>query len=329
MKSFFSFSLTGKDWWKPFIAYWILYLVMNGVQQRITQKSIFIIDHPGSYTLVSILITLGMVILSSIFMILFLRIILPKLSINGKEFAFRGNIGTYLKITLVGTFLTIITLTIYLPWYLRRVTSYMVSETTFSDGSPEFLGKPGKYLKWFLLSFWLPMIAVIAVTAAIAGTSYLNGVFDPDYIPQTAVSIWMFLTVLAMLIVLVPFYYLMYKWLVNFRWNDVSVEWQTSFWPSCGFILEQLLLSIITLGIYWPAALLRIFGYFAERTVFTREGLIMGRLGFSGEIGKGFGLIWGQTLLSAITLGIYIPWATAKIGRWVASTTYYEELSPM
>jgi uncharacterized membrane protein YjgN (DUF898 family) len=31
------------------------------------------------------------------------------------------------------------------------------------------------------------------------------------------------------------------------------------------------------------------------------------------------------TMSFLVTLGIYIPWAYAKIGRWLLEATYYEE----
>ena len=41
-----------------------------------------------------------------------------------------------------------------------------------------------------------------------------------------------------------------------------------------------------------------------ERTVLTNDGVEVGRLGFEGGMGQGFGLLWGQILLSIVTLGI-------------------------
>ena len=84
--------------------------------------------------------------------------------------------------------------------------------------------------------------------------------------------------------------------------------------------------TLITVGIYWPAAALRLYAYFVGRTVFERSGQRIGRLGFEGKIGKGFGLIWGQGLLCLITLGIYIPWGYSKVLRWIAGNSYYERL---
>ena len=146
--------------------------------------------------------------------------------------------------------------------------------------------------------------------------------FDP---PTAGVVSWIIVASLVFFVVLVPFIYLVYRWYVNFRWKDVSITWDTSFWPACGFILGQLLLTIVTIGIYWPAALLKLFRYFADKTVFTRGETVIGRLQFEGDLQKGFGLLWGQALLSVITLGVYIPWAVEKAGTWVASSTCYEK----
>ena len=50
----------------------------------------------------------------------------------------------------------------------------------------------------------------------------------------------------------------------------------------------------------------------------------IGRMGFEGSIKKGFGLLWGQALLSIITIGFYLPWAYPKVARWILESTYYD-----
>jgi uncharacterized membrane protein YjgN (DUF898 family) len=68
----------------------------------------------------------------------------------------------------------------------------------------------------------------------------------------------------------------------------------------------------------------RVQTHFTAKTVLSNPGSQIGSLGFDGSIGKGFGLIWGQSLLSLITLGVYIPWGSAKIGRWLLGSSYYQ-----
>ncbi|MGA2977903.1 MAG: DUF898 family protein [Spirochaetia bacterium] len=325
MKTNFDFTLKGADWWKPFLGFWVLFLVIYVLDMMMSIGGASRVGHFGVYLLLLFVFMLLLLIIQAIFTIVFLRIMLPKLSIGGKSFSFRGDIGKYLGMNVVGLLLSLVTLTIYVPWYARRITAYLISETTFDGVSPAFLGKGGKLFKYFLLGLWIPVIVLCVIIAVALGIGIARGgAAASSANSQLSASLVTFLTMIVIFIIIVPFMYLMYKWYANIRWNDVAIAWQTSFWPSCGFILGQMLLTVITAGIYWPAALLRMARYFAAKTVFSKGDAEIGRLGFEGDIGRGFGLLWGQTLLSIITLGIYIPWATANIGRWLAAATIFD-----
>jgi len=99
------------------------------------------------------------------------------------------------------------------------------------------------------------------------------------------------------------------------------MRWRTRFWPAFGAIFLQVLLCLVTAGIYLPAAYVKLYRYFVQRTELEREGQPYGKLGFDGKAGQGFLRIWGQALLTLITVGFYYPWAMAKIGRWFAGHT--------
>ena len=119
--------------------------------------------------------------------------------------------------------------------------------------------------------------------------------------------------------------YLIYRWLfTNLLYGDKSLSWNTYFWPSVSLIWVQMLLSVITLGIYLPAAYIKVYRYLAGRAEIRVERKAEAGFGFRGQTGRGFGLLWGQLLLSAITLGVYAPWALAKVGKYFLSNTYVE-----
>jgi uncharacterized membrane protein YjgN (DUF898 family) len=321
MKSNFQLSLSGKDWWGPFLGFWVLFLLIYVPEMTMSRWGVSSVTSPGLYFGLSVVFMFLVMIVQSIFVIVFLRIILPKLSIGGRSFGFRGDVGRYLGINLLGLFLSIITVFIYIPWFIRRVAAYLASETTFDGTSAEFLGKGGRLFVIYLLALLLPAIIVgIIVTLALVPVTG-DYMYDPGSF-SSATFVTTLVTALVMLIVMAPFLYFLYKWFVNVQWKDVTIAWKTSFWPSLGFLLGQLLLTLVTAGIYWPAACLRIYRYFAGKTALSRGEAEIGRLGFEGGIGKGFGLIWGQTLLCIITLGIYIPWGYAKIGRWLAGSSF-------
>lgn len=326
MKTYFSINLTGRDWAKPYSVFWIIYLVLNIQIQAYSRPESQIYSNLGLYFFITFLCTVGLIIIQAVFTVIFMRIILPKVSVNGKSFSFSGDIKTFLKINIKGLLLTIITLSVYMPWFARKYWSYLVKETSFDETNPEFLGKSKKLLKYYLLLCLLPAILFSVIFGVLLGLHLVNT--GSDYTSETggAVSLWTTLISVLIMIILIPFIYLFYKWYVDIRFKDLEIQWKTSLWPSCGYILEQVLLTIVTLGIYWPSAALRLYGYFIERTVLIRNGSIIGRLGFEGRIKQGFGLIWGQALLTLVTLGFYFPWAFSRVAGWVAEGTFHENL---
>jgi len=324
MKTRFNFTLTGKDWWKPFLGYWVIVLVVDALIQVMSRRvGTGSVSAAGSFV-TSIVGMIILVIAQAIFTIVVLRIILPKLSIGEHAFSFRGEVGAYVGMNVGGILLTIITLGIYSPWYLKRIVSYLAAETTINGASPAFGGRPGKLLKYIFLAVWIPVIVITVIGVVIGLASFGSDLASGPTSAAMAVSVITFIAVAVFFIVLIPFFYLMYKWMIDFQWNDLSIRWKTSFWPSCFFILGQVLLTLITVGIYWPAATLRLFRYFTNATTVARGEAELGHVVFEGGIGNGFGLLWGQALLSLITIGIYLPWAYTRIARWIFDSTSVE-----
>ena len=310
MKKYFNLTLEGRDWSKPFITFWILFLIFDipiSSSQRWLPASGM---GGGGYGALSFVFTIVILIITAAYTIKLARIALPKLSIDGKAFGFQGAEGKYIGLHVGGFFLSIITISIYVPWYLAKITGSLTSETEFDGDKPEFLGL-------FILFFWIPVIIVGAIAAFAGGRALYHGGME-GYAEGAP---WIGL---ALFFLLIPGMYIMYKWYINFGWKDFNVKWETQFWPSVGYILGQFALTVITAGIYWPAAALKLYRYFAGKTVIQQEDKTVGRLGFEGSIKKGFGLIWGQALLSIITIGFYLPWAYPKVGRWIAASSYYE-----
>lgn len=318
MKKGFRFTLKGGDWWRQFLIYWVIFVVLEILIDSVRRWAPEGVVHPAGRSLILLVLNVVLIIVEAAFTIVAFRIVLPKVEVDGKGFEFYGSIGKYIGINLGGFLLTIVTLTIYAPWYARRVAAYLVSETRFDGETPQFLGKAGKLLVYFLLGVWVPVLAIGAVAGLVYG-------FGPHHDVPESMGEFTAIVVPILFVVLIPFLYLGYRWYVNFRWKETFVRWQTRFWPSCGFLLGQIALTVITVGIYWPAATLRVYRYFLGKTALLASGHEIGRLGFDGSIGKGFGLMWGQTLLSIITLGVYIPWAFAKVGAWVLGASSYQQ----
>jgi uncharacterized membrane protein YjgN (DUF898 family) len=113
--------------------------------------------------------------------------------------------------------------------------------------------------------------------------------------------------------------------MVNVSYRDFTISWQTSFWSSCGKIAIEMVLTVITVGIYLTLALVRLSKYFLERTIAT-NGESNQKFGYEIDQLKDFLFIWGQILLTIITLGVYLPWAYCKINGRVLGKTYLENI---
>jgi hypothetical protein len=129
---------------------------------------------------------------------------------------------------------------------------------------------------------------------------------------------------LVIMVLMIPYIYLIYKWMFNINYKEFHITWETGFWESCGKIALEMALTIITAGIYGPMAFLRLYEYFSQRTL-VKSDHSRRRFGYEIDPWNDFLLMWGQTLLIIITLGIYYPWATCKIGKRILSKTYLIE----
>jgi uncharacterized membrane protein YjgN (DUF898 family) len=314
----FDFSLSARSLFPLFIAFHIPFLALYGVSIFLSSRSA-LAGARGLELGLAYVCLFGMLLLGWFFAVPFLRRIVPAVSLEGKRLDFTGKLWPFVGINLLGFFLSVITLGVYAPWYITRVSRWLAAHTSY-DGRPwEFTGKGGRLFVILLLSLVLPLIVLVAVIAIIAVTAASRGGPFSESSPQMLVT--QLITFAVTLLIIPAYTYEMYRWyFASLRVGDVSVEWKTRFWPSVGMILLQIFLSLVTLSVYFPAAYVRLYRYFAARTRLQRGGSAEA-VGFEGGIGKGFGLIWGQTLLCLVTAGIYAPWAGVRIARWIAVHT--------
>jgi len=71
--------------------------------------------------------------------------------------------------------------------------------------------------------------------------------------------------------------------------------------------------------------MLKLYKYFAERTE-ANSAVANKKFGYDLESGKDFLFLWGQLLLTAITLGIWFPWAYSRINERVIGKTFVETI---
>ena len=313
MKDYFTFNLKAQK----LLSVWIAFLVVFMIPY--VYILVYIKDFIDPHRPVSIFEFYG--ILFVLFIIAYSIIFyMVKMTIEGIEykenhFVFDGTFGQYIGKLILGLFLTVITLGIYSPWFITNIHKFFVNNTSHESNKLEFEGTAGKLFKILLFTTFLPLLALIIVMVVL---QLKNGQSDTTTMNY-------FINVLT-LFIMIPYMYYFYKWLVNLKFKEYAIRWETGFWNSCGKILLEIFLSIITIGIFYPLAILRLYQYFLDRTFAVSENRKKG-FGYELEAGNDFLFIWGQLLLSIVTLGIYYPWAYCRINSRILSKTYSEQMA--
>ena len=306
MKNYFDFNLAGRKLLPIWIAFLLLFVVPYSI--IILKMQNIQVGDTSSLILLPLLL---LVVIIAFFITFYIRkLSIENISYNNESIQFNGKFGKYMGIVLLGFFLTTITLGIYGAWFVRDIYRFFVDNTSYKSNNLKFQGKGGKLLLIMLLAIIIPIVVLTIVMAQ----------FLISYSESSALSI---LFQIIIMVIAIPYAYLSYKWMVDIKYKEYQISWDTKFWESCGKIAIELLLTVITLGIYYPLAMLRLYKYFTQKTCVENNEVKM-KLGYDIEQSKDFLFIWGQTLLSIITLGIYYPWAFCKISKRVLSKTYLE-----
>lgn len=312
MTKMFEFTLKGREWFPLWAMFWVPTLLLQGLS--------YLIPFPAGSgpSWGPLLLTLAVLFLQTLvtawFQIPLLGVQLSRLSVGGLRFDFRGDSLTYTAMNAIGFLLSVVTLGLYLPWYLKRVLNYLAEQTSFEGSSPEFQGRPLPLLGTFVL--WV-VIMFVAVIVMVVPLVLLTG---PDQVTLlTTIALYPLI-----LLLVAPLVYVLYRWMVDYSWNGVTIRWRTKFWRANGMILGQLVLCLVTLGIYTPVACLRLYEYFLTRTAVERGGFAVATLSYDRQAGPGLGLCWSQLLLTVVTLGFYYPWALEKVGSRLAAATRAE-----
>ena len=313
MKDYFKFNLKAEK----LLPVWLTFMVLIVVPYvlLIVKAKDLIIPHQtsllfGFYGILILIMTMAYAIVFYL-----IKLSIEGVEYKGQSFVFSGTFGQFMGKFLLGLFLSIITLGIYSPWFITNIHKFFIDNTSHDSNKLQFAGTGGKLFLILLLTIFLPMIVLMTILVSV---QLKNGFTDPKQF-----SIY---TNLFTAIVMTPYMYYVYKWMVNVRFRGYAIRWETSFWNSCGKILLEIFLSVITIGIYYPYAGLRLYKYFMERTVAVSESIKKG-FGYELEAGPDFLFLWGQLLLTIITLGIYYPWAYCKISERILSKTYTEQLA--
>lgn len=216
--------------------------------------------------------------------------------------------------------LSVVTLGIYLPWMITRMVRRLIDNTSLGVNFFAFKGRGGTLFSLLTLCLVLPIAALSAV-------AYLKG-YSPTVMAMTDPNrFYIFMLGIELLVIIIAAMaqFFVIKWIANLTYGSRLVRVSARAFQSTMFVLGQILLCLLTLGLYAPAAYMRIYGYYARRMVVGRE-YIEERFDYRPRFWRDYFYILGQLLLTLVTLCIYIPWAYAGIMRRLLTQTGIEEL---
>ncbi|MCW0481677.1 DUF898 family protein [Gaoshiqia sediminis] len=312
MKNYFNFQLTGKK----LFPIWVLFLILFFVPYIGLLVSIKSVESGGKPSLIFLPAMFLLIIVALALTFFLAKYFIEGVAYKEQTIKFSGTFGKYLGTMLLGFFLSIITLGIYGAWFMRDLHRFFVNHSSYQSNSFRFQGKGSQLFVIILLTLMLPTIAISVFVATMMLKS-----------PGNAASV-VIIQQLITLVIMVPYTYLVYKWMVNVDYKGMKIAWQTDFWNACGNIALEIVLTMITFGIYMPLAMVRLYKYFSDRTVASSSERIL-RFGYDADQLNDFLYLWGQILLTIVTLGIYYPWAICNIGsRMLGRTWLLEEVSP-
>ena len=115
-----------------------------------------------------------------------------------------------------------------------------------------------------------------------------------------------------------------YRWLIDFTYGNSRIALKVSIPVTMLFMFIQIVLCILTAGLFVPIAGVMIYRYIVGNMRLVSESGEESAFGYQGRIGHDCLYVYGQALLTLITAGIYGPWMISKVGRRLISNTYLE-----
>jgi uncharacterized membrane protein YjgN (DUF898 family) len=312
MKNYLNFTLKGIQFLPVWIAFFFFFLIpyylLIGELTALTGAEVSA-EGPSKLFFLYLAFVLAMAYTFIYYMV---KLVVQNIEYKGEKLLCNYHLGKYIGIIISGLLLSIVTVGLYLPWFIKNIHRFFTNGTSYNSHRFSFKGKGGKLFWIMSLTIFIPFLLVGILLFSILESKI-------DLQSQNFLLVYQLIVMFS----LVPNIYLILKWMVDFRYKDYLIRWDTEFFPATGKIGIELLLAVITIGIYFPMTYLRLYCYFMEH---TKSNVVNGQqisMGYDGDLLSDFFFMWGQILLTVITLGFYYPWAFSRIAQRVLIQTYF------
>ncbi|MDC1106870.1 DUF898 family protein [Prolixibacteraceae bacterium] len=241
--------------------------------------------------------------------------ILNGISIENEPLKFNGSLWKFILIHIGYSLLSIITIGMATPVLIKKAHSFMVDNTTLKNESFQFKGK-SRAMVIFMAIF------IIAYIAIIIGIT-VSGLFPMQTTQSPLILFAVIYPILLLFICFTSAY--IYHWYVNISYKGYNLHFKSTFYSYITPWVATIFGTIFSLGLASPFLNLWIAKkYINDLEATSQEKTIT----FSEEfqIKKDGFYLFGQTLLTIITLGIFMPFAYQNIyNRLIPKIAYTKE----
>lgn len=311
MRSYLNFKLTGSHLLPVYIAFFLFFMIpyyfLLGEFAALTSTHVA----AGGPSKLFFLYFIFVLLMGFTFIFCLSKMVIQSVSYQNKRFICDYHIGEFAWIVLSGIIFSFFTFGIYFPWFIRNINRFFVNGTLYNTHRFSFGGDGLKLFFVMTLTIITPFFLVGILLFSIFASKI-------DFQSQNFLLIYQLIVMFS----LVPNIFLTYKWMVNIQYKAYSFKLESDFFSATAKIGLELLLAVVTLGIYFPMTYLRLYRYFVEHTSSNVVDGIRIRLGYDGDLLHDFFYLWGQILISVLTLGFYFPWAFSRIANRVFTQTY-------
>lgn len=313
MKNYFDFKLSGSAIFPYYLPIYLLYIVLL-ITGLLSQQAT--LENPMNPFTPMFFINQGSALLFWLVYTLFLfyicRIAISATSYKGESFVFDGELKKYVQINVVGILLSIVTLGIYLCWYSKNLARFFVGNTSYNNRKFRFDGTGITLFAIITISMIIYLFAFVGMAMFIRGSLIILAI---------VAGLFVFISLMAMI-------YLVYRWYIDLSYDNKKIEMiEGGHLKGVLYVSMEMLFSCITLFLYSPFALIKIYRYYANHVVVREDNEVVANFGCDINVLEEGWFIFKQLLLTLITFGIYLPWAECKIYEKLISKTYIETIT--
>jgi len=134
MKKYFDFTLTGKK----FLPIWLIFYILIIMPYAFYYKSLTGQAQSGNPNPMIGFLFLGIMIIAFLISYYILKLTIENVKYNNNKIDFNGKFSIFLGKVLLGFLLSIVTLTIYMAWFIRDITRFVVNNSSIEGTRFEF-----------------------------------------------------------------------------------------------------------------------------------------------------------------------------------------------